>query len=557
MKYLVLQCVLPLLLGITLQAQPQRTDRELAQARLHEAITETSRLESPISQVAILEQAGPSLGTECISLCASIFKGLYAKILNPPESSKGKLEEPDLYSLFQRFVGVVARYDPKLAIWYVKDFARKQENSRQELALWAAANTILDADMPGSIRLASLAAQSSSFPDSALLYLEKLRTRSPQDADAIAAITVEHLAALSDNARLQLLAYVIPSARIPEIVGESLFTKDIPDRHVLSGFSSRNLVGYFVRAVAAAPLRGQKEELLVLRILEEKIRVAEPAFLPIVKQAITKAVEQYSVQELQNSLSEASRWMASEDFLQQSIEGAEAQFQKSRQEKYRDRATLLKALALSKTADYAGALALLSALPFESRGNATDAVLLYAANAVRDSGQANDLARIARAETRNRFVLGYALLTAARLGFGRSKEATIQAANSLSEIEQIAQELRTPAERFSLKLGVAMLWARRDPVRGQAALASVLRDMNDIPSDGIPNVHLIIAIPGTRVEYKLPAGSATVYDLVRTLAHKDLRATLANIEFASGEELQLRCIVSATAERLSSRGPRK
>jgi hypothetical protein len=544
--------------GVLSGTESTQAKREVANARLREAIAATTRLESPVSQVAVLAQAGSALAKGCEDSCRPLLQSVYEKIIAPAGLVSAK---PDLIvdkdALFRRFVAVVAHYDPKLAAQYVKDFRQRNEDSKQELYLWAAAYDILDADLPGSVRLASLAAQSYSFPDIALLYLEKLRLRSPTEADAVASISADRVPGLSDNARLQLLAYALPSSRIPEIIGDSLFNKEIPERKALPGGVSGALVAKLVRSIAAAPARGQKSELFVLGILEERLRDTYPALLPAVQQARARVGEQISAQDVQKSSAEVERWSAAKDFLQDSIGGAETAFQKSKEEKYRNRATLLRALAASRTGDYAGALALLSSLPLEARGNATDAVLLYAANAVAQYDQASNLAQIARAETRNRFVLGYALLTAARFGVEKAGEPRLQAANLLAEIDQISQELRVPTERFSLKVGVAMLWVRLDATRAQTELASILKEMNEVPTDGVPNVHLIIAIPGTRVEYKLPAGTATLYDLIKNLARRNLEATLASASFAARDELRLRCIVAASAEYLAFTGTKQ
>ena len=127
---------------------------------------------------------------------------------------------------------------------------------------------------------------------------------------------------------------------------------------------------------------------------------------------------------------------------------------------------------------FADALNLLLALPHEGRDNARDAILLFAADAIRNPQQADDLLARAPTETRSEFVMGYVQLAAARIRSKQPRETKHDLLTLLNGIERAAEQSKN-TKRLALRLGAAELWSDVDSGRAAAALDLSLRDLDE------------------------------------------------------------------------------
>jgi tetratricopeptide (TPR) repeat protein len=549
-------------------AEASDPDPLSVRVRFEEALGQVERLEDLSAQLKILDEAGASLRWADETVVRRLLAVIYRALMESPAelraqslgagdnrgaaSATGVSLNRD--SLFRQFVRIVARFDAELAKSYADSYARKHDASQPVMDHWEAAYDLLYDNTAESIRLASVAAQTSGFPDIGLQYLERLRSTEPAAADSIAGMVMERMGGLSPNARLLLLSYVLPNPRVPLIIEGRLATRGDLDRGPLQSMAINPLLlEQFTGALLAD---GNAEpavpHLLVLRLLEEAVRDKHPTLASALREKQKKLGQGLPADVIRSIDSEVTGWYGTTDELAHSIEIFEAAFDRSHDARFRDRATALRALSLARSGDFDGALALLTSLPVEARGNATDVVLLYAANAVKDYGRAHRLAALSRGETRNKFVTGYALLTAARLAPDDRGSAEEQRVALLEEVGEIAQQLGRPAERFSLQFGAATLWARHDASRAYIALAALLKEHASAdPWEGRPFVHLALRVSGTTFEFKLPTGQSTLYGLVRTLAGADIEQTMAIVSGAPREDIRLRCIVAASTEYLS------
>jgi hypothetical protein len=536
-------------------------------ALFDEALSQAGRVENLAARVSILEEAGTGLRMADGDLVRKLLSSTYATIVEAPDilsSSSAPAKDAaalpsrdkptyDRDDVFRRFMAVVARFDPQLAATYMSSYSRKHKESSAAKHGWAAAYDLLGDDRAGSIRFATAAAQGGDFTDVALLYLERLRPLEPEAADSIARIVIRSASVLSPNARLLLAAYVLPHPRVPQIVASRLVTREILDRpSVLGVLPSPSLVHQLARGLVANSQSMNTQQLMALRLVEESLHSSYPSLATVIQQERVRLGRLVAPEVIQTIDGEVLRWYSATDELQHSIEMSESAFRSSGNAMYRDRANTLRALSLARSGDYGSALSLVGPLPVGARENARDAVLLYAVNAVNDYERASRLATIARADTHNQFVVGYTLLTAARLASAQASPPEEQIAAMLEEVSQLAQHLRNPAERFSLRLGAAVLWSRHDPARAYIDLAAILRDLpSGNIADGIPFVQFVLRVGGTALEFNLPAGHSTLYNLVRRLAIHDIQRTTAILSTAATEEVRLRCVIAAAAEYLA------
>lgn len=532
--------------------------RSEIQAHFEEALARTERLESVGVQLTIMEEAGVALRFASKARCDQLFATVYKAIVAGPRASADS--GTDREDLFRRLVRIVARYDPSLAAEYANRYSREYKPVASTY-LWGAAYDLLMDDRVGSIRLATQAAKDSAtgFPDEALLYLEHLRLLDPVAADSLASMIVSRIAALPPNARLALLTYVVPHRRIPEMVGDSLSDKYISGRpDVLNIPGNPGLVSRYVAASLANPSSSPNSQLLVLRLVEERLRVSFPSLAAQVQRAESEIVQSVP-DSISDSISkQVARWSAGRDLLEQSTEDAETAFLSSQNEKLRNRAVLLRALSLAQRGDYATALALVSELPSEVRGEASNAVLLYAADGLDDYDQARRLSVIARSETHNEFVSAFSLLTVARVGSERRPPVDKQELTALlAEVAQLSSRVNDPAGRFALRLGCATLWVRLDKTRAFQDLTSILRDMDsDLSATGDPVVRLTMRVSGTMMQYNIRAGRSNLYNFIRTLAREDIHTALASVSVAAREDVRLRGVIAACSEYLRAAAKR-
>lgn len=559
---------LPLTLG-TLSSQPAPL-AGTAKAEFAAALVQAHDLGNAAKEVNVLSEGSGSLRVLARKACLSILDSAFASIIASPEkielsseaSPPGSDGKPpkrlaiDRDVVFRRFIAVASRVDSARAAKYIKTYSELAKSGAPAVSLWSAALDLLDADIDATAHLASLAAASTGFPDPGLLYLERLRTINPGLADSIAATLINKAGSLAENDQLALLSYLLPYPRVPEFVDGQLVDRDMDGQTVPSSSTPpvallRQFVDQVATAAGDAGLR-----LSLLRLAEHQLSGRFPDLQARIAEGELRCSRSLALQQEQRIFANVDAWLANGGNLAGSIDRANLAFEKLQDQKYRDRANLLKALSLAKSSDYTEALELVSTLPADSRAEASDAVLLYAANSVRTAEAASQLAMIARQSTHSPFVVAYTLLRSARLRAGKLPEEALLA--TANELHSLAQQTQLSAQRFTIQLGAASLLAGASDDSAFIGLASLLKDVDEHSDiDGLPSVHLLLTVAGTSAEFNISAGDTTLYSLVRTLAKRDLRRDLSAISGARRDDVRLRCIVAASSEYLMSQANRK
>jgi hypothetical protein len=541
----------------------------IADVRTHlqAAIEDSEHLDGIVQRLLIFEEAGPSLRTVDPKLRQRLLRDIYLKISTSPEiieitpldnprgtdkrkASKRTIDRDDL---FRRFLKIISRCDPEEAIAYSKRYVQDHQTSSNTGYLWQIAKDELLDSPAESVRVASSAASSGDFGDVSLVYLEGLRDILPREADRIASIVMSGLPSLNVNSALELMTYVLPYPRIPELVAGRLLDKDIPDRTAPNnGRSSRTLLRRFISQATLGTYSSQYNKGFLFRVLRERVAMAAPELLPAVDGAVAEIFRDIPAVDQQNISIQVSRWSSSPDSLSNSIEGATVAYQTSGEEKYKNRAALLKALASARSGDFITAINTTESLPSESRSAAVDAVLLYASNTVKRVQDASALLRIARSDTHSAFIIAYTIVTHARLALAAHTLSDQDVAALLNEADQLVPQCDSTEQRFAIRLTVAVLWTRIDRDRAYLDTTSLLRDITtDTAADGSPFVNVTLPISGTVLEVNIPAGDSSLYGLVRILARSDIEQILARIDDTRRQDIRLRCIVAACAEYLN------
>jgi hypothetical protein len=540
-------------------------EKELVRVRLEQALIETEQLPSLSAQLGILEEAQSSLKQVSQALVQRLLSTVHRRILESPEILSARdaprrdaeglpsriRPSEDRDDLFRRFARIAAHYDPELAKSFIEAYAKRHPAQQQAVPLWEAAYDLLQHDFRGSVGLARLAAQSGDLPVAGLLYLEHARLLSPDTSDPIAMALLARMHSLSPNERLLLLTYVVPDERVPSIVSARILPRVVQGRPPLSGSAAKALLAQqSVRTLLGAEYQSPPE-LLVLGLWKERLS-AYPELAAALDRKLQSQMGALPPAIQQSIRSELERWVTSTDLLQRSVEASQTRFERSGDQKYRDRSILMQALNLARSGHHSDAVTQVDQLPSDVRANAKDAVLLYAANAVKEYEAARQLTRLARIETRNQFIVGYALLRSAQLAGSKARGGEDEVLPLLNEIAQLTRNLRSPSERMSLHLGSAYLWTQYDSQRAYAELASILKELaSDESLDGVPFVNMILKVGGTSVEFSIPTGQSSLYTVVRQLARNDMEATLSTLSGMTRDVLRLRSTVAACAAYLS------
>ena len=517
------------------------------------AIMATEQVHDPAAALSILEEAHKQLRLGCENKCQELLNSVYDSVVRERSDENGVFNERKRGELFRRFLHVVAQLDPALVAHYIELY--RHDRPEIKPATWDTANDLFEDDLAGSMRIASLAASTSTyFPDAALIYLQRLAGQSPQDAAALTRKAINNVPEFSADSRLELLAYLFSDGRVPELIDSSIGDREIPDRPAVSA-APRNtsLVNAFVRNVTASPLPDAQADMLVLVLTEKHLSETALTQVASVRRAEQRDAQALPPEAVSRIQADVSKWMAGGDTVQQSAQDAENKFQTSKDGKFRNRATLLQAISLSRQGKFEEALSLLSALPGESRDSARDAVLLFAADAVNSPDQAVALASRSRVETRSEFVIGYAELASVRLAVRKSPDDQRDVSATLDTIEHLADQL-SGTKRLTLHLATAIAWSDLNRERALTALDSSLKDLDEGKSlDGSPRVVLVLSVPGMSVEYSI--ARVNLYQVVRRLATLDIESTLAHLNNANREDIRLRSIVAASAEYLTKAVP--
>ncbi len=541
----------------------------IVRARLEQAISNSEQLPAVPDRLSVLEEIGTNLRSLRAELIRRVLADLFEAITTSPDilpsvpatraAVSGNDGPPPAKTavrddLFRRFTRIVSRYNAELAVAYIKKYRTQHSTSPSSSYLWLAASDTLNDNLAESVRLASVAASQGGFPPEALVYLERLRALAPGSADQVASLAIGRVASLSPNADLALLAYVLALPRVPEIVGDNLLDREIDGRpEATGGATSFRLLGEFFLQLAASANTDPEEQLLVMRVAEERLRdlnLAPSAGIAELDRRVSALLPQDAERRIR---AKVAKWVASGDNLNNSIENARSFFETSGEEKYRNRTTLLRALAAAKAGEIDAALNVASALPAESRHAAIDAVLLYAANAAKRETDASAVVTLARSESKSAFVLAHAILTWARIAAKRPHMPNDDLAGRLSELDPLIGQLRSSQERYSVRLGAASLWSLIDSSRAEQELTSLLKDMDaEADADGVPFVNITLPISGTYVEVTVPAGEFSLYAVVRRLSRSDLDQTLAIVAAANRPEIRERCIAAACDAYLSA-----
>lgn len=525
---------------------------DAALQHLHAAILGVEQLHDPEAALAVLEEADKYLAAGCAPRCEEVLNSVYDSLVHADTLSPAKkrsVREPDL---FRRFLHLVSKVDPQLTLAYADRFRHERPDVR--LATWETANDLFEDDYSASLDIASLAASTSGeFPDAAVTYMRRLTARSTQDADRIGRTVINHVPDFAANPRLEVLAFLFGTVRVPELIETSVADKYIADGLPAGSIANGGLISAFVQQIGMNPLSDPRTDLFVLALTEAHLAdigrntTQQIAFL---KHAEARDAEALPKDMLAKVSDDVAKWMKGGDPLQLSTQDAENAFQTSKDDKFRNRATLLQAISLAQKGKLSEALNLLTSLPVQGRDNARDAVLMFVADAITTPEQAEELLSRTRSETRSEFVVGYAELATARIRAQQPSKKEHDLWSTLNAVEAAAGQLKAK-QRLTLQLGAAAVWAQLSREMALAALDRSLKDLNEDKNiDGVPSVTLLLSVPGTTVEYTV--ARANLYQLIRTLAKRDLDSTLTHLANSNREDVLLRGVVAACVESLSN-----